>query len=357
MNSIKTNINDTKRAIKAASMFLCVGVSLVLSGSFSAQVYVLNGGFEISETVPNQSGQWELMNNWTNAGSAIANPDYYHTFGYNGGDLPETPLAYVTAYEGYAIAGVEVSGRSGSNMREYLMGKFSEPLTVGKRYEFSFAITNGDVYEHSSAGLGVSDLGIAFSTEELHQTERDPIIAQPQFKISHIQYYQGWKVIKFAFTASEKYKYFTFGLFGVEVGKQILSLEGPDRTKAYYFVDEFSIRDLTSELQSNDLPDRGESSDLFLLERSTFVPTAFSPNNDNVNDVFEPSLRDNRGALLRIFDRTGAMIWESADEVPNWGGYNRIGGIAQQGLYLWTLAVVLEDGSVEEMSGPVTLIK
>ena len=51
------------------------------------------------------------------------------------------------------------------------------------------------------------------------------------------------------------------------------------------------------------------------------------------------------------------MIWESADEVPNWGGYNRIGGIAQQGLYLWTLAVVLEDGSVEEMSGPVTLIK
>jgi hypothetical protein len=118
MYSPKTNINKTKHAIKAMSMVLCVGVSLVLSGSFSAQVYVLNGGFEISETVPNQSGQWELMNNWTNAGSAIANPDYYHTFGYNGGDLPETPLAYVSAYEGYAIAGVEVSGRSGSNMRE-----------------------------------------------------------------------------------------------------------------------------------------------------------------------------------------------------------------------------------------------
>ena len=357
MLSPKTNINKINHAIKAMYVFLCVCVCLVSSGSFSAQVYVLNGGFEISETVPNQSGQWELINNWSNAGSAIANPDYYHTFGYNGGDLPETPLAYVNAYGGYAIAGVEVSERSGSNMREYLTGQFSEPLQIGKRYEFSFAITNGDVYEHSSAGLGVSDLGITFSSDELQQTDRDPINATPHFTISHIQYYEGWKVIKFAFTASDNYKYFTFGLFGVEVGKQILSLQGPGRTKAYYFVDDFSIRDLTSELHTDNQPDRGDLSNLFSLESSTYVPTAFSPNNDNVNDVFEPSLRDNRGALLRIFDRNGAMIWESTDDVPSWAGYNRIGGIAQQGLYLWTLDVVLEDGSIEEMSGPVTLLK
>jgi len=344
-------------AINATSVVMCIGISLVLSGSLSAQVFVLNGGFELSETVPNQSGQWELMNNWTNAGSATANPDYYHTFGYNGGDLPETPLAYITAYEGYAIAGLEVSRSSGTNKREYLTGELSEPLSVGKRYEFSFAISNGVVYDHSTAGLGVSDLGIAFSTEELTQTDRDPIDNIPQYKISQIQYYQGWEVIKFAFTATEKYKYFTFGLFGVEVGKQILSLEGPGRSKAYYFVDDFSIRDLTSELQSNDVPFRDGPSDLFLLESSTFVPTAFSPNNDNINDIFEPSLRVNRGALLRIYDRHGAMIWESTDENPSWGGYNKIGGIAQQGLYLWTLDVVLEDGSVEEMSGPVTLLK
>jgi gliding motility-associated-like protein len=357
MISSKNHIIKINLAFKAMAMIVCVGVYSIFSNTFTAQVYILNGGFELSETVPNESGQWQLMNNWTNAGSAIANPDYYHTFGYNGGDLPETPLAYITAYSGYAIAGLEVSRRSGTNMREYLMGEFSEPLSIGKRYEFSFAVANGDVYEHSAAGLGVSDLGIAFSTEELVQTDRDPIDAHPQFKISHIQYYQGWKVIKFAFTASDKFKYFTFGLFGVETGKQIQSLEGPGRTKAYYFVDDFSIRDLTSELQTDDETNRGDPSNLFSLERSTFVPTAFSPNNDNINDVFEPSLRANRGALLRIFDRNGAMIWESTDQVPNWGGYSQLGGIAQQGLYLWTLNVVLEDGSVEKLSGPVTLLK
>ena len=131
MISSKNHIIKTNLAFKAMAMIVCVGVYSIFSGTFSAQVYILNGGFEISETVPNASGQWQLMNNWTNAGSAIANPDYYHTFGYNGGDLPETPLAYVTAYSGYAIAGLEVSRRSGTNMREYLMGEFSEPLSIG----------------------------------------------------------------------------------------------------------------------------------------------------------------------------------------------------------------------------------
>lgn len=132
MYSPKTNINKIRLAINSTSAVMCIGIALVLSGSLSAQVFVLNGGFELSETVPNQSGQWELMNNWTNAGSATANPDYYHTFGYNGGDLPETPLAYVTAYEGYAIAGLEVSRSSGTNKREYLAGELSESLSVGK---------------------------------------------------------------------------------------------------------------------------------------------------------------------------------------------------------------------------------
>ena len=73
MTSLKTNIDKINKAIMPTCVFLSVCVFLFFSGSFSAQVYVLNGGFEISETVPNQSGQWELMNNWSNAGSAEAN--------------------------------------------------------------------------------------------------------------------------------------------------------------------------------------------------------------------------------------------------------------------------------------------
>ncbi|HIB76416.1 MAG TPA: hypothetical protein EYN28_06460 [Flavobacteriales bacterium] len=357
MSSLNTHIRSTNDVKNTTITAVCIVFIMFLAPNLYSQLQVLNGGFEFSKTVPNESGQWELINSWTNAGSEIANPDYYHTFGYNGGDLPETPLAYIQAYNGYAIAGLEVSRRSGTNMREYLMGEFSEALVVGKRYEFSFAVANGDVYDHSAAGLGVSDLGVAFSTEELVQTDRDPIATHPQFSMTHVQYYHGWKVIKFAFTADKKFKFFTFGMFGSDIDKQIQSFEGPGRSKAYYFVDDFSIRDLTSELQTNNFPYRGDSSDLFSLESSTFVPTAFSPNSDGLNDVFMPSLGSNRGALLRVFDRSGAMIWESAEEQPNWSGITMAGGDARPGVYLWTLKVIVEDGSVEELSGPVTLLQ
>ena len=354
---LKTQKQPTSRLFMSTKLILCVVFSIISVVYIDAQVYVINGGFEFSETVPNQTGQWDLIHNWTNAGSLSANPDYYHSFGYNGGDLPETPLAFVEAFNGYAIAGLEVSRKAGQNAREYLMGEFSEPLKVGSRYEFSFAIANGDVYKHSTAGLGVSDLGVVFSTDELAQQLREPISLHPLISLTQIQYYQGWKIMKFVFTASEDYKFFTFGLFGDDAGKEIESFEGPGKTMAYYFVDDFAIRDLTSELNEDDLESRGDVSDLFNFELSTFVPNAFTPNNDGLNDVFAPSLQANRGALMRVFDRSGAMVWESDDKHPNWEGYTLAGGEAKSGVYIWTLSVVTEDGSVEELNGTVTLLQ
>ncbi|MDE0722788.1 MAG: hypothetical protein OSB28_05700, partial [Flavobacteriales bacterium] len=87
-----------KPLFRSTKFILGVVFSIISAVSINAQVFVINGGFEFSETVPNQTGQWDLIHNWTNAGSSSANPDYYHYFGYNGGDLPETPLAYVEAY-------------------------------------------------------------------------------------------------------------------------------------------------------------------------------------------------------------------------------------------------------------------
>jgi hypothetical protein len=93
MIMLKTQIFSTKLLFSSTKLILGVVFSVILAVSINAQVFVINGGFEFSETVPNQTGQWDLIHNWTNAGSTSANPDYYHSFGYNGGDLPETPLA------------------------------------------------------------------------------------------------------------------------------------------------------------------------------------------------------------------------------------------------------------------------
>ena len=45
------------------------------------------------------------------------------------------------------------------------------------------------------------------------------------------------------------------------------------------------------------------------------------------------------------------------DEYPNWEGYTLAGGEAKLGVYVWTLSVVTEDGSVEELNGTVTLLQ
>jgi gliding motility-associated-like protein len=353
MNLCNNSTNSPPRVL-----LVLLGFIMFTGPTAFSQVEVLNGGFEICKGYPSSSGMWQMMNDWTNAGSATANPDFYHMDGNNGGDLPETPMAIIDSYQGRAIAGLEVSRRSGTNKREYLMGAFSEPLEIGIRYEFSFAIANGDVYSHSAAGLGVSHLGVAFSDVPFVQTEREPINVHPNFYLNYVHYYHGWKIIKFAFTASEESRFFTFGMFGDDTGKTIQSYEGPGKLKAYYFVDDFSIRTLTSELQNeNSSDDKGELNELFNLEPDTYVPTAFTPNGDGINDEFVPSLRANRGAVMRIYDRGGALVWHSTGDNINWNGRSLEGDTVRAGVYVWILSMKLEDGSFEELRGPVSLLQ
>ena len=118
-------------------------------------------------------------------------------------------------------------------------------------------------------------------------------------------------MIKFVFTASEASEYFTFGMFGFDNGKMIESFEEPERLKAYYFVDDFSIKEISYELQCNEDVDKGDKHVSHIADPGTFVPTAFTPNGDMINDVFEPTLEANRGAVMRIYDRAGTLIWNS----------------------------------------------
>lgn len=343
--------------ITTSITLLMLGFAFLIPSYTVAQLEIVNGNFENYFGLPNSSGMWDMMDGWTNSGSTTANPDYFHMDGVNGGDLPETPMAFIDAYNGRAIAGLEVCRSSGTNKREYLTGTFSEPLEIGKRYEFSFAIANGEVYEHSAAGLGVSHLGVNFSSEPVFQYEREPLNIHPNFYLDNVHYYQGWKIIKFIFTADEEYQYFTFGMFGYDNGKQILSFEEPERLKAYYFLDDFIIKTISPELQSDKEVYKGDENISFNITPGNFVPTAFTPNGDNLNDLFEPSLEENTGSVLSVYDRGGALVWESVGDQIAWDGKNLSGELSRVGVYVWSLSLVFEDGSVKQLSGLVSLLQ
>lgn len=73
-----------------------------------------------------------------------------------------------------------------------------------------------------------------------------------------------------------------------------------------------------------------------------FVPTAFTPNGDGMNDVFLPANTgvDADDFTFMIFDRWGKKVFESKDKGLGWDGTNtETGEPAPGGVYVWKLVV------------------
>jgi gliding motility-associated-like protein len=71
-----------------------------------------------------------------------------------------------------------------------------------------------------------------------------------------------------------------------------------------------------------------------------FIPTAFSPNNDGLNDSFQPITRCYvKQYIFRVFNRFGQVVFTSADPKQSWNGF--MGPYPQApGVYIWTLQYI-----------------
>ncbi|MFL5762457.1 MAG: gliding motility-associated C-terminal domain-containing protein, partial [Bacteroidia bacterium] len=68
------------------------------------------------------------------------------------------------------------------------------------------------------------------------------------------------------------------------------------------------------------------------------VPNGFSPNGDNLNDVFEiPGLTEYKNVVLNVFNRWGNLVYNSDDYKNNWDGKNNKGGALSDDTYYYTL--------------------
>ena len=92
-----------------------------------------------------------------------------------------------------------------------------------------------------------------------------------------------------------------------------------------------------------------------------FVPNAFTPDGDGVNDVFRPIFMDVDPTQheLQIFDRWGQLVWRTTDPNEGWDGRHRDGGpVLPQGVYVWRLATLPSfTADKVERIGTVTLLK
>lgn len=98
--------------------------------------------------------------------------------------------------------------------------------------------------------------------------------------------------------------------------------------------------------------------------REVYLPNAFSPNDDGVNDRFLPFANTpnvQRIERLRVFDRWGALVYEESDFAPNatsngWDGSAR-GEPAATGIYTYVVEVLFLDEAVITFGGEVLLTR
>lgn len=91
---------------------------------------------------------------------------------------------------------------------------------------------------------------------------------------------------------------------------------------------------------------------------TVFVPNAFSPNNDKINDFFYPrSECEIENIVFKVFNRWGEMVFESNDFKKGWDGIYKEKN-APIDTYVWTLEYnVVGNSNYKFMKGMVNLIK
>lgn len=87
-----------------------------------------------------------------------------------------------------------------------------------------------------------------------------------------------------------------------------------------------------------------------------YVPNAFTPNGDGLNDVFNAKGHYINKFDMMIFDRWGEQIFSSNDINKGWDGTVK-GKIAENSVYVWKIMVIDVQHKRHELTGHVTLIK
>jgi gliding motility-associated-like protein len=87
-----------------------------------------------------------------------------------------------------------------------------------------------------------------------------------------------------------------------------------------------------------------------------YLPTAFSPNGDGINDIFEVKGSFHLSYEFVIYNRFGNLIFTSNNVQDSWDG-NYKGSPAPEGVYTYRIKAVGFDGGVMQRNGTITLIR
>lgn len=89
-----------------------------------------------------------------------------------------------------------------------------------------------------------------------------------------------------------------------------------------------------------------------------YVPTAFTPDGDGMNDVFLPRGIGWRDYELRVFSRSGTQVFSSFDPDTGWNGrMQNLLEFVKPDVYVWRVYVRDKNNRVQDFKGTVSLIR
>ena len=88
-----------------------------------------------------------------------------------------------------------------------------------------------------------------------------------------------------------------------------------------------------------------------------YIPNSFTPNNDNVNDVFRIKYPFAvQRFRMTVYNRYRQLIYNSTDIFKGWNG--SFGGLPQPGgAYVWMISFTDIDGKNKSLQGTVLLLR
>ncbi len=92
-------------------------------------------------------------------------------------------------------------------------------------------------------------------------------------------------------------------------------------------------------------------------EKIIWMPTAFTPNGDNLNDVFRiPPQHHNKLVSFRIYNRWGELIFQTTDKNVGWNGTYKNKKAAPE-VYVYYIVMETSQGEILTKKGTVSLLR
>ena len=87
-----------------------------------------------------------------------------------------------------------------------------------------------------------------------------------------------------------------------------------------------------------------------------YIPDAFSPNRDMINDFFSVVGGNLKEIQMQIYNRWGEKLYDTSSKNPKWDGTYK-GELCEQGVYLYMLTLKTWNGKIHFFKGTLTLIR